>query len=269
MKTPLVSIICLCWNHENYINQCFNSIFEQTYKNIEIIFIDNNSNDNSTKVAKEILAKSKLTYTVIERKENYGISNNLNFALSKCNGEFLIAISTDDWLVENSVEKKINYLLENPQFALVYTDGFVYYENKNLIVPHYNKRAKEGKVFNQLLISNFVFIIGAMLNTNVLRQIGGYNENSPIEDWEICIRIAKKHEIGYIKEPLAYYRKHDKNISNQLENMLENELLILNNYNQFYYAKIGKINAYIRYYKLSLLKKLSYLPFYLTLKKII
>lgn len=266
-ELPLVSIICICWNHEKYIAECLNSLIKQTYENIEIVVVDNNSTDNSSAIAKEILIKSSLKNSILERKENYGVSNNLNFALANCNGKYLIAISTDDWLTNNSVEKKVSYMIQNPQFALVYSNGYIYYENQNLIIPYQNKKAKEGKVYNQLLVSNFVFIIGAMLNVDELRKIGGYNESSPIEDWEMCIRIARNNEIGYIKEPLAYYRKHDNNISNQLNKMLENELIILSNYKSNFYAQLGKINAYLRYFKLSILKKFSSFTFYITLKK--
>lgn len=266
-KYPLVSIICICWNHENYLAKCLASINNQSYKNIEIIFLDNNSKDESCKKAKELLEKSANNYVLIERKENNGISNNLNLALSKCQGKYLIALSTDDWLTTDSVEKKVNYLEKFPQYGLVYSNGYIFYENQNLTMPHIVKNAKQGKVFNELLKGNFVFIIGAMLNVKVLKEIGGYNENSAIEDWDICLRISQKHEIGYINEQLAFYRKHDHNISNKLYFMLKNELSILENYNGNLNAKIGIINAYIRYYRLSLLKKMSNLPFYASAKK--
>lgn len=265
---PLISIICICWNHEKYIFQCLNSILSQSYPNLEIIFIDNNSTDNSVKEAQKILSKSIKKYTVIERKENYGVSKNLNLAVSKCNGKYVMAISTDDWLTPDSIEKKITYLESNPQYALVYTNGYIYYENQDLIIPYVNKNAQQGNIFKQLLKNNFIFIIGSVVNLETLKKIGLYNENTPIEDWDICLRIAQKHKIGFIDQKLAYYRKHDNNISNKLKLMLTNEITLLSNYDSYFEAKIGKLNAYVRYYKLTILKKLSQLPMYVWAKKI-
>ena len=61
-EKALVSIICICWNHENYITQCLNSLLEQTYQNIEIIFIDNLSTDHSFEIANQLLSDSKIPF---------------------------------------------------------------------------------------------------------------------------------------------------------------------------------------------------------------
>jgi alpha-1,3-rhamnosyltransferase len=266
-KNPLISVVCICWNHENYIAKCLTSIIDQTYQEIEIILIDNNSNDKSVEIANEILAKSNKKFIIIQQKVNCGISINLNEAVKNCNGKYLLAISTDDWLTTESIEKKICFLECNKECGLVYSNAYIYYENQDLIVPFINKNAKKGKVFRELLKNNFIFIIGAVFNLNALKKIGQYNENSPIEDWEIGLRMAKNYDIGFLEDKLAYYRKHNNNISNKLKFMLENEIELLDNYNDYFEAKIGKINAYCRFYKLSILRFFSQFSFYIIIKK--
>ncbi|MCF8429818.1 MAG: glycosyltransferase family 2 protein, partial [Bacteroidia bacterium] len=167
-ESALVSIICICWNHENYIEECINSIIKQTYKNIEIIFIDNQSTDNSFEIASNIIQKSGFKYSLNKRISNFGIANNLNFAINLCKGKYIMSISTDDWLTPDSIEKKVNYLQANPEFAMVSSNGYIYNQRINETVPYIEKRAKTGYLFNDLLKDNFIFAIGVLIKISVI-----------------------------------------------------------------------------------------------------
>lgn len=266
-ERELVSIICICWNHEKYIEQCLNSILAQSYKNFEIIFIDNHSTDNSFEIAGNIIQKSGFSYSLNQRTANFGISNNINFAINLCKGKYIISLSTDDWLTEDSIAKKVNYLEANPQFAMVSSNGYIYNENINETIPYIEKRAKTGFLFHDLLKNNFIFAIGVLIKLSVIKEVGLYDENSPIEDWSMWIKISKNHQIGFIPDKLAYYRKHGNNFSGNFKKMRTYELNLLNQYSDFPESKKGKMNARIRYYHYTFLNALSKLSFYYPVKK--
>jgi alpha-1,3-rhamnosyltransferase len=267
-EKALVSIICICWNHENYIEQCLNSLLEQTYQNIEVIFIDNHSSDQSYEKASKMLSESEFPYSINKRTSNFGIANNLNFALNLCKGKYIMSISTDDWLTADSIEKKVLYLEENPQFAMVSSNGYIYNQNINEIVSYIEKRAKTGYLFHDLLKENFIFAIGVLIKYSVIKEVGFYDEHCPIEDWSMWIKISKNHQIGFIPDQLAYYRKHGNNFSGNFKKMKASEIMLLNNYSAYPEAELGKKNAQKRFYRYTILGYLSKIPFYYYSKKI-
>ncbi len=268
-KYPLVSVICLCWNHEKYINQCFSSIFEQTYNNIEIIFIDNNSTDNSYQIGLSLLQKSAISYKTIKRNGNFSISNNLNTALNECSGTYVMCISTDDWLTNDSIKLKVNFLESNLDYAMVYTSGYYYYQNINLVKDFIIDTPFHGKVFKELLKCNFVFAIGVLMRTESVINVGKYNENINIEDWYMWLKLSQKYKIGYLDKKLAYYRIHSSNSSSNIKRMMQNEVLILSEYKDYPEAKLGIRNTKRRYLQLSFFQLLNLLPFYKSFNKIV
>ncbi|MFA9212755.1 MAG: glycosyltransferase family 2 protein [Candidatus Methylacidiphilales bacterium] len=265
-KYPLVSIICLCWNHEEYINQCFSSIFEQTYKNIEIIFIDNNSTDNSYQIGLSLLQKSAISYKTIKRNDNFSVSNNLNKALNECSGTYVLCISTDDWLTNDSIELKVNFLENNLDYAMVYTNGYLYFQNNDLIKDYIIENPFSGNVFKELLKSNFIFDIGVLTRKQVMVEVGKYDENIGIEDWYMWLKIAEKNKVGFLDKKLAFYRKHNTNSSLNLKKMKDNELKILNQYLNYKEAQVGIKKIKKRYIQQLFFQQLNKLALYRYLK---
>ncbi|MFZ4798571.1 MAG: glycosyltransferase family 2 protein [Bacteroidia bacterium] len=265
-EEELVSVICVCWNHEEYIEQCLKSILDQTFKNIEIIFIDNNSTDQSFEIASKILKNSTIPYSLNKRNSNFGIANNLNFAVNLCKGKYVTSISTDDWLTNDSITKKVNYLEENTEFAMVSSDGYIYNQSRNETIPYIEKRAKTGYLFKDLLKDNFIFAIGVLIKLSVIKEVGLYDEECPIEDWSMWLKISKNHQIGFIPEKLAYYRKHGNNFSGNFKKMKQVELDLLNKYKEYPETVIGKKNVRYRFYHYTILGALSKLPFYYSTK---
>ena len=77
-QQPLVSVLLIAMNHEKFIAQAVHSILNQTYKNIEVVFLDNNSKDKTFEIANEIFLNSKINFKAIKNTENKGVSKNLN-----------------------------------------------------------------------------------------------------------------------------------------------------------------------------------------------
>ena len=234
-ETPLVSILLLSMNHERYIEQCVNSILSQTYKNIEINYLDNASSDNTFILGKRLLQASGKPYKAFQNVHSNGISKNLNFLISKSSGGFLIIISTDDWWDRCNVEIKLKFLIENPQYGMVYGDGFFYYTNDTTSLFSEQDSLYSGQILNELLIYNFIKAPSVMLNKIAIDKIGLFDEDLLIEDWDLWIRIAEKFPIGFIKAPLVFYRySHGGNLSSKQEFIVSAVKQMINKYSGKY-----------------------------------
>lgn len=126
MNRPKVSVIIPSYNHEKYIAQTLNSLYKQTYDNLELIVLDDGSKDRSFEVAQKVLEEigSKFTNVICLRKDNEGICKTLNKGLELMTGDYLFICASDDYYFEDFVEKQINYLESNPELSCSYTDGY-------------------------------------------------------------------------------------------------------------------------------------------------
>lgn len=213
---PLVSILLLSMNHEDYISQCVKSIAEQTYKNIEIIYLDNASKDNTFITGKALMEQFSLPYKAFYNAESKGISENLNILINESSGQFILPLSTDDWWMPDNIQAKLTFLEENPECGMVYSDGYNYYKDGKKHLFSQNDSFFSGEILEDLLRYNFIKAPSVMLRMDVLDEVGLYDENLLIEDWDLWIRIAEKYPIGLIRNPLIYYRYgHGGNVSSK------------------------------------------------------
>ncbi len=245
-ENPLVSILLLSMNHEPFIEQCISSLKEQTYKNIEIIYLDNASNDNTFEIASKALEESHISHKIFSNTESKGISKNLNFLYSHSRGEYLIPLSTDDWLTPDSIYEKVKYFLQHPEFGMVYSSCYYYYNNTGETVesPHKNKY-KQGWVLSEILKYNFIRTVGSMIKREALKAVGLFDEESLIEDWEMWIRIAEKFSIGYVNKELGFYRlKNGSNITSNSQFMFQGFDYIVEKYS--HYKEIKEAKKYVK-----------------------
>lgn len=126
MKEDLISIIIPVYNVEKYLNKCIDSIINQTYKNIEIILVDDGSMDNSGKICDEYARKDKRVKVI--HKENGGVSDARNFGIDNSNGQYIAFVDSDDYIANDYVEYLYKILKENKadisccNFEYVYND---------------------------------------------------------------------------------------------------------------------------------------------------
>lgn len=227
----MVSVLVLSWNHEKFIEQCLQSIIDQTYKNIEIIFLDNNSADNTFPVAENILKQSGIKYRAYNRNENFGVAANFNFLFSKCHGDHVCILSGDDWLHIKNIEQKLKACNNDPGIGMVDSTGYRYYDEIDvyelLPAPPF---VKKGDVVAELLKKNFLSGIGCIIRTDVIIEAGGWDESLLIDDYDMWIRIAMKYEIKILEEPLFFYRKHVNSISKNADFMYKGKMQLFHKY---------------------------------------
>lgn len=230
----LVSVIVPCYNHEKYIEECILSIINQTYKNIEIIVIDDGSTDNSSVILKELSLKYSFYFEI---QENQGVSRTLNKCLSYTNSDLVVAISSDDMLMPNAINDfLLKYIELEGKFSVIFGDSFlidntskiiqvnqarnIAKENEDLVFStfvdffkYHRKELLNSKYigsYQSLLEGNYISV-GIMFNKHVLLDVGAWNENLKLEDYELWLKMSKVFKIEYTNTIVSKYRFHDQN----------------------------------------------------------
>lgn len=207
-KKYLISIIINCLNGEKYLKESIDSIYFQTYKNWEIIFWDNNSNDKSAEIAKSY--DSKLRYFRSENFCNLYLARNK--AIQKCKGEITTFLDCDDIWVKDKLEVQLKHFNSNNKFIY---GGYSKINEKNefineKVIP--NKNILSSK---DILLKNDISIGCVMIETKLLKKFKFDPYYELLGDFDLWIRISKNNKIIGIKNVLELSRIHPENYSKQ------------------------------------------------------
>ena len=234
---PLVSVIVPSYNHAKYVEETIISIMNQTYKNIELIVIDDGSKDDSVFILKNL---NKLYDFTLITRENKGLCETLNEAISISKGKYIAVCASDDVYLEHKIKTQVDFMENNSNFALCYSKVISFNDKGEKKYTKANK-CKSGYIFYDLLKTNFVPAVTQMYRKNIFDKVGYFDKNLWIEDWDMLLRISHVAEIGFIDDYLAMYRNHDTNISGlkYSDKMYKNEKIIL--------EKWSKVKDYDKY----------------------
>jgi len=212
---PLVSVFVPSYNHEAYIEECILSIVNQTYKNIELIVIDDGSTDHS----REILQKLQKQYGfILEFQENQGLSKTLNKIIGQyAKGKYITGSSSDDFMMPDKIERQVRYMESDPDCSLVFGKVYMVDNDSRIIEGLAVVDPVEDPIksvqFEGLIESNCIPAPSVMYRKDIWEKCGGYNEHSIIEDWGLWLEFAYSGKIVFLDEYFAYYRWHGSNMT--------------------------------------------------------
>lgn len=223
---PLVSVVIPVYNVEKYIEDCLLSVINQTYKNLEIICVDDCGQDNSMKIVKEYAKKDK-RIKIIKHKKNKGLGAARNSGLEKAEGEYIFFIDSDDWIEKNCIEI-VEKKLQETHLNTVFFKAYVYWENSKTRSPIWYKNYvnfAEGKF--EIDDSNMCYLPHYSWNKGYRREFLMNNnirwqEGVIYEDLEFFFKVFINSPSTYmIDEALYTYRRRDDSIIGQCYNNLE------------------------------------------------
>ena len=209
MNTPLVSIITPCFNGERYLDRYFKSILNQTYSNIELIFINDGSIDKTEDIAlsyQKLLENKHIKFVYIYQK-NSGQAAALNKGLKIFEGDYLTWPDSDDTMTPDCIEKKVKFLEKNKNYDMVRSNGIYYNEETQEEKRISNKKSnKNKKIFDDLLVLETYGCCGcymvtreAFLNSFPNRTIYDSRQG---QNWQVLLPIASRSLCGYLDEDL-------------------------------------------------------------------
>ncbi|UZR94159.1 glycosyltransferase family 2 protein [Chondrinema litorale] len=211
---PLVTVICLCYNHQNYVLESINSVLAQSYTQIELIVVDDASTDNSQALISNFI-KAHPQITFIPLETNLGNCTAFNKALAKANGKYIIDLAADDLLLPDRVLKQVE-TFENlsEEYAVVFTDAYLIDES-GLKIKTFYKRDKAGKLIENVPTGDiYIHLIKRMILSSptmmmrkkVLDELGGYDESLSYEDYDFWVRSGRKYKYFFLNEILTKKR---------------------------------------------------------------
>ncbi len=223
---PLVTVIIPSYNHEKYVTKAIKSVFSQTYKNIELIVIDDGSIDHSAKKILEL--KKRYPFKFLARK-NKGLASTLNEAINLAKGVYISVLASDDYYLPQRIEHAVDHLNRLPNVAAVYTDGYIVSANDKTICLFSDAypRPLIGSTYNNLLHANWIPAMGISYRADALKKIM-YDKRFIIEDWTLHLRVFKnRHNKIYFYKAFDFcYRRHKANLSKE-KNVMGKQLKLM------------------------------------------
>lgn len=210
MDMPLVSVVCLCYNQERFVEAAIQSVLNQTYKNVQLIVVDDASTDNSVNVIKSVLGGNP-EIQFLELKDNRGNCRAFNQGLARANGSFIIDLAADDMLLPNRIEKGVQVLTEKGQlYGVHFSDAEIldesgkHWYNHSDRVPH--QTIPQGEVYKDIIERYFICPPTVMFTRAVMDVLGGYDETLSYEDFDFWIRSSRAFKYAYSPEVLVKKR---------------------------------------------------------------
>lgn len=216
MNQPLVSVCIPAYNNADYIKETIECVLNQTYKNIELIVVDDQSKDNTVDVVRSIQDDRLKLYI---NEKNLGMSGNWNRCMELCTGEYIKLICADDLIHETLIAREVEAMEAHPEVLLVESD--TQFVDKNGKAKGFYKRYRKSGVVDGKEISKacvhtrdqFGAPLANLVRRSAYEMSGGFDSTFVyIVDYDFFMTIAKTGKVYIIHEPLNYFRiRYDSN----------------------------------------------------------
>lgn len=212
IKDPLVSIVIANYNSEKYINETLNSLFIQSYSNIEIVLIDDCSSDGSVDLINYWKSQKLKNIELILNARNLGGGVTKLIGLEKAKGEIIGFVDCDDYLHERAVEMMVAAHMNFDKVGLIYSDAFEV-DSIGKIKGLLNK-SRELKVGETILDVDCAFHFATWKRRYYELCVNGFSSKFNIAyDLDLYYKLEEVSDVMYIDQPLYYYRIHGNNLS--------------------------------------------------------
>ena len=209
MNEMLVSVVIPAFNCEKYIAECIDSVLNQSYQDFEIIIIDDGSTDGTVKT---VSGYEDDRIKLFHQEGNSGSGAARNYGVEKASGQWIAFVDADDTWLPDKLQKQ---LAECSSQEWSHTDLFFLggiYPKDTKATAFTSKHS--GHILDDLLVENSIGTSSVIIKKKTFLDFGGFNtELRALQDWDLWLRVAEKHEICYIDEPLVYYRVHSSSVS--------------------------------------------------------
>ena len=228
---PLVSVVIPCYNHEKFVQDCIQSVIDQTYQNIELIIIDDGSKDSSVEIIEKMLPACEQRFVRFEfrNRPNKGLSATLNESIAWSKGKYFAALASDDIILKNKINLQVKYMEENPKTTAVF--GSANYIDENNNIKTLDQLKQQEYVFDKIFLNECQFYAPTQLmRKSTLDEVGGYDPDILVEDWYMWLKMAEKGSVYCLSDTFANYRIHSNNTTKNSKFIYDNNMKTLSFY---------------------------------------
>lgn len=205
----LVTFLITTYNSEEWINQCLNSVINQTYKNLQILIIDDGSTDQTVKLIKDIKDDRIELYC----KTHSGISKSLNFSINKIKGKFVARLGADDYCDKERISEQIKFISEINSYGIVGAN-FILVDIDGKQINKIRNPKNHDDIIEQLPRRCCVWDGSVLMKTDLIHYLNGFDEKWIAgEDWDFYLRAIGLTKFYNIQEFLSYKRVNPSSIS--------------------------------------------------------
>ncbi|MDD1651152.1 MAG: glycosyltransferase [Methylococcaceae bacterium] len=216
MQEAKVSIVIPCYNYARYVERAIDSVLDQSWADIDLIVINDGSKDDSEQVIRRHHAR-RGGYRFVTR-ENRGLIPTLIEGLALAGGIYFSELSADDYLMPDSVERRVRFLQVNPEYVAVFADELIV--NGEIVTSVRVIRDKHRRMFARndpipaILDGAFPLFPTGLIHRPTLVAAGGFDPDlKHYEDLDVPIRLGLAGKLGFLDEPVMYRREHGHNVS--------------------------------------------------------
>jgi glycosyltransferase involved in cell wall biosynthesis len=232
-STPLVSVIVPAYNAERTISKTLHSVVTQSYTNIEIIVVDDGSEDNTASVVRSFSRRDSRIQ--LFQQPNLGVARARNLGIENSSGELIATIDADDIWFQQFIEKLVFCMKEaGPSVGLAYTWSLDI-DEEDRFTGEFRASRIEGEVYATLLTHNFIGNASAsLIRRECIEKAGNYDSGfmqanaQGCEDWDLYLLIARYYLVRVVPEFLVGYRRAKASMSTQYNKMARSHNYMLN-----------------------------------------
>lgn len=221
---PLVTVVVPVYNGARFLSETLASVFAQTWSALELVVVDDGSTDDSPAIAERFTPRARVL-----RLANGGVAAARNAGAAEARGAFVAFLDQDDVWEPELLATLVPELERRRECVLAYADSWIVDARGRT----HGRRSRflrpvQGEVFAELLPRNFVPVETSVLRAETWRALGGFDPALRyLEDWELCLRAARRGPFAYVDRPLARYRVHARNLSHDIEPLLREGLELM------------------------------------------
>jgi glycosyltransferase involved in cell wall biosynthesis len=220
---PKVSVIIPAYNYADYTVNAVESVLAQTFHDYEIIVVNDGSTDETEKKLRRFIADRRIIYIY---QENHGVAHARNTGIKNSFGEYVAFLDCDDLYMPDKLERSVQALDKNQSLSFIYTP-VLFVSESGRTLGRDREKCYSGKVFDRLILNNFIRNSTAVIRRHCFDKIGLFDEALfYTADWEMWLRVSSIFGVGYIGAPLSKYRQREydyfvKNPAKVKEEMLK------------------------------------------------
>ncbi len=202
MNLPLVSVLMTAYNREKYIAEAIESVVKSTYRNFELIIVDDCSIDKTVEIAEKYEAQD-IRVKVFRNEKNLGDYPNRNKAASFANGKYLKYLDSDDVMAPNCLDRMVHEMETHKECVFGISS-----RSLNIPVVHYPLQAYKIHFFERGILD--ISPSGSIIRSDIFKKENGFWELRCISDFEFWLRLSLKYPMIELEKNLIFWREHDQ-----------------------------------------------------------
>ncbi len=217
--SPLVSVVIPVFNGVNFLREAVESVFSQTYPDIELILVDDGSTDETWTFIESYGERVRAIH-----KENGGVASALNVGIRQARGSLIAWLSHDDLFFPEKIDRQVRFLETHPQYGVCYTDFEIINATGDLLKTYRAPWYPSKELARHFLADMHINGSTVLMRKSCYERAGGFNERLPhTQDLDMWLRIAEDGELGHLPEVLVKFRSHPEQGSLNFEVQIEDE----------------------------------------------